>query len=476
MSNIEIQNYKTLLAKKIFWLFTGRAMPVIILFLITILYSRRLSYDDYGKFQSVWMYTNIINVFISFGITSLILSSNLSFLFSFIKRHLAKIISFYSLLWIIVLTIFFWYGKNFNSSTKILLIVFVIVQNATTVLETLQIKNRNEKFVFAVNFIYSILFFAWHYYVLIDGFILNSLIIGIIIITLVKAAAMLSFKKHRNANFNVVENKIYFRHWIYLGLNDALGILAKWIDKLFLLYLLTTADFAVFFNGSFEIPLFSLLVSIIGNILLIDISANIAAKENVIQLFNEAFRILSIIVFPLFLFLFLYRIELFAVIFKHRYDASIPVFMISIFILPARINSYSSILQCYSSGDKIIKGSALDIFIILILMLSLYPVWGTKGVALAIVIGTYCQVFYYLWHSAKVLKTRLSFLIPLKMLISRFFILLLIFGTLYFVSYKFSVEVRLIIGTIFTIVIILISLYFYFVKMHLTDYVFTKKN
>src|SRR6185295_10973750 len=105
--------YKTLLIKKSFWLFTGRAMPVIVLFLITILYSRRLSYHDYGTFQSVWMYANIINVIISFGFSSVILSTNLPFLFSFIKNNRRLLTGFYISLWIAGLTVFFFFSKNF---------------------------------------------------------------------------------------------------------------------------------------------------------------------------------------------------------------------------------------------------------------------------------------------------------------------------------------------------------------------------
>ena len=103
--------YKTLLIQKTFWLFTGRAMPVIVLFLITILYSRRLSYHDYGTFQSVWMYANIINVIISFGFSSVILSTNLPFLFSFIKNNRRLLTGFYISLWIAGLTVFFFFSS-----------------------------------------------------------------------------------------------------------------------------------------------------------------------------------------------------------------------------------------------------------------------------------------------------------------------------------------------------------------------------
>ena len=468
--------YKTILIQKGFWLFTGRVMPVAVLFLITILYSRHLSYEDYGKFQSVWMYTNIINVFISFGITSVLLSSNLSFLFAFIKRHSRKIISFYSLLWITVLSVFFWYGKNFHPSTKYLLILFIIIQNVVTVLETLQIKNHKEKFVFSINFIYSLLFFLWHYYVLISGFNLNNLISGIIIIALLKVAVMFLPNRREDSNAEVAQDKTFLKHWIYLGLNDIFGVIAKWIDKLFLLYLLTAADFAIFFNGSFEIPLFGLLISVVGSILLIDIAGIISAKPKVIKIFNEGFRILSIIVFPLFLFLFFFRVELFAIIFNHKYDASIPVFLISIFILPVRINNYSSILQCYSSGNKILYGSILDILIILILMLFLYPAMGTQGVALAIVIGTYCQALYYLWQSAKVLNTNILSLIPLKALSVTFVVMLIFFTVLYYGLNKTPYEVRLVTGMIATVLIILTGVYLYFSKKRLTTYGFTTKT
>ncbi|MDQ6755855.1 MAG: oligosaccharide flippase family protein [Bacteroidota bacterium] len=477
MSNTEVQNYKAELAKKTFWLFTGRAMPVIILFLITILYSRHLSYDNYGKFQSIWMYTNIINVFISFGITSVLLSSNLSFLFAFIKRHAIKIIFFYFFQWIIVLAVFFWYGKNFSSSTKFLLIVFIIIQNVITILETLQIKNHKEKFVFSINFIYAMLFFAWHYYILLNGFHLDNLIKGIIIISLIKAFLLFFFKKNYVAvSAESGGDDSFMKHWIYLGLNDMFGVLAKWIDKLFLLYLLTAADFAVFFNGSFEIPLFALLVSVVGSVLLIDISSKVSEKQNVIQIFNEGFRILSLIVFPLFLFLFFFRVELFAIFFKHKYDASLPIFLISIFILPVRINNYSSILQCYSSGKKILAGSALDIFIIIILLLIFYPAMGTKGVAMSIVIGTYSQAFYYLWQSAKVLGTQVLTLLPVKILALRLISFTFAFAIFYFSIIKFSNEIKLLMGAIFTATVILISIYFYFAKKQLLSYVFTKKD
>ena len=105
-SSIEEQNHNGLLSQRSAWLFIGKVMPVIILFYITILYSRRLSYEDYGRFQSAWMYINILNIITSFGAPSLILSSELSFLSSFFQRNRKYFAAFFLSLAVVTYTIF----------------------------------------------------------------------------------------------------------------------------------------------------------------------------------------------------------------------------------------------------------------------------------------------------------------------------------------------------------------------------------
>ena len=465
--------YKTLLIQKTFWLFTGRAMPVIVLFLITILYSRRLSYHDYGTFQSVWMYANIINVIISFGFSSVILSTNLPFLFSFIKNNRRLLTGFYISLWIAGLTVFFFFSKNFNTSQKFLLIAFIIIQNIITVAETLLIKRRGEKLSFIINFFYSLLFFGWHLYILLSHYSLANLITGVTIISIAKLIAILMVPV-KNENYEEVTDERHFLgHWGYLGINEVLGVISKWIDKVFLLYLLTTSDFAVFFNGAFEIPLFGLLISVAGSLMLIEFSGNISATHKIQQLFRESFNMLSTIVFPLFFFLFFFREEIFSVIFKDKYNASIPIFAISIFILPLRINNYSVILQCFSNGKKIMMGSLIDIIIALILMVSLYPFMGSKGIALAIVISTYCQVFYYLWHSAAILKIPVSRLLPLQNLAVKFGIMLILYLVIFLLLRNTPIHIKLLVSALFTTLVTCIGMWTYFKTFLKNNYGYT---
>jgi O-antigen/teichoic acid export membrane protein len=465
-----IPNTKTAIARKSLLIFSGKVLPVLILFIITILYSRKLSYDDYGRFQSVWMYANIVNVIITFGFTSLLLSSNLQFLFSFISRNRSKVIIFYSALIITVFLAFFYYSKGFTTGTMYILLLFILVQNLATISETLLIKNHKERPAFIINLIYSLLFFGWHLYILEEGFDLGKLIWGIIIISAAKCVAMFAIPyKLAEQKGNTESDSTFQKHWIYLGMNDIVGTISKWLDKVFLLYLLTAGDFAIYFNGSFEIPLFGLLISVAGSLLLIEISASKSSTEKIMYSFNNTYRILSAIVFPLFLFLLFYHNELFATVFKNRYNASIPIFLISIMILPLRINNYSALLQCYSKGNIIMAGSVIDICLSMILMLVLYPVMGTKGIALAVVIATWCQVIYYLWQSAKVMKVSFLNLLPIGYLLINFLVLGLAFAPVYFLTANSGIWEKLIVGALLTTIAVIAGVaYFYKKKLIIT--------
>lgn len=458
----ESQSYKPLIARKYLWLFLGRIMPLLSLIIITIIYSRQLSYDDYGTFQSVWIYANIVNVIISFGFSSVILSTNLSFFFSFLKNNRRIITRLYIALWISGLTIFFFFAKNFNTHIKFLLIAFIIIQNIITVAETLLIKRRREKISFVINFFYSLLFFGWHLFILFSHYSLANLIAGISIISILKLVAILIVPVINEKYEPVADEKDFMKHWGYLGMNEVLSVISKWIDKVFLLYLLTTSEFAVFFNGAFEIPLFGLLISVAGSLMLIEFSGNIQLKDKILGLFRESFSMLSAIVFPLFFFLLFFRNDIFSLVFKDKYNASIPIFAISIFILPLQINNYSVILQCFSQGKKIMAGSIIDIVIALILMISLYPLMGSRGIVLSIVISTYCQALYYLWHSAKILNINFFRLFPVQELVVKFLILLILYFIIFLLLRDYLIMMRLFIAAVFTTALVIVGMWSYF--------------
>ena len=107
-------------------------------------------------------------------------------------------------------------------------------------------------------------------------------------------------------------------------------------------------------------------------------------------------------------------------------------------------------------------GSLIDIVIALILMISLYPFMGSRGIALSIVISTYCQVFYYLWHSAAILKIPVSRLLPVQNLVIKFGIMFILYLVIFLLLQNSSIPVKLLVAVLFTTLVTGIGMWGYF--------------
>ena len=262
---------------------TGRMLPLMALFGTTILFSHSLSQEAYASYQSVWMYVNLVSVIIGFGITTVIFSSQANEFLIFIRENRKAIFPFYTLLWLCTFLIFAMASMQFSVALKLWVIIFMSLQAFNTISETWLIKNGGAVRYCIINVIYAIAFFSWHYLVLVSGFDLEMLVKGIVLFSAGKLITLITFRVRRAQRFHTKVMEVnLFHHWTYNGANDILGVLAKWIDKLILIYLLTPAQFAVFFNGSIEIPLFSILVSFTGSLMMTQMADRLQLKQTVV--------------------------------------------------------------------------------------------------------------------------------------------------------------------------------------------------
>lgn len=435
-------------ANRSFWLFLAKVIPTITFLSITILYSRELSLTNYGVYQSVWMYINVLVVVLNFGAYQILLSTNYKSIVAFLKSNKKKVIALYFVIIPCIALFFISSSKNLSFTIQLIVVASIALQVATVFCEAILINSKKEIYVFLINLFYSICFFAWHFYLLKTGFDLQFLLKGVFFIGIVRLSLFwLLIRPDHHVKKTV---PIPINHWLFIGMNDIVNILTKWMDKLILIYFLHPSEFAIFFNGSIEIPLFGILVSVIGSLLLVDISSSLAWKSKVIEMFNNTFLLTSHFVFPMFWFLTIYKNEIFQILFDGKYNESIEIFMLTLLIVPLRITNYSAILQCYNKAALILKGSILDIIVALLLMPLFYFILGLKGVALAIVVSTYLQSYYYLYHSSKILSTDIYKLIPVITLVKRFIISFLLLVILYFSISDLPIINRLIIATLFT--------------------------
>src|SRR5690606_6739987 len=104
--------------------------------------------------------------------------------------------------------------------------------------------------------------------------------------------------------------------WVHIGIYDVLQRVFTWVDKFVISLLFSAGISAMYFNGTFDIPFLPLLLGAVSGAALMQMAASAKQSENkgAIIIANQAARLLSAVVFPLFFFLFLFRQELFTVL------------------------------------------------------------------------------------------------------------------------------------------------------------------
>jgi O-antigen/teichoic acid export membrane protein len=202
--------------------------------------------------------------------------------------------------------------------------------------------------------------------------------------------------------------------WFHTALNEVVQVLFRWVDKFTLNFLLPPALFALYFNGTLDVPFLPLLLGATGSALLLHFGQPSVPDAERVATLKQVGLVLGSLVFPLFFFLICFRYELFGVLFAHRYDAAVPLFVVSTLVVPLRAYNFTALLQHKSQGHIITKGAILDLLLALLLMYPLYRVLSLLGVALAFVISTYCQAGYYLAQTAKLLSVSWPELLPWK--------------------------------------------------------------
>lgn len=465
--NIIYSNSVNTVLPRISYLALSSVIRFVVQFAIIIVYSHRLSLAVYGQYQFIWMFINFFSLIMLFGLNSLVLSTPLYEIKNWIRSHIKLVVGCFIFFNAIALGFLFIRGEYFTNSEKSLLVLLLILQNLLVIAEAVTIKREQEKKVFSSNIAYLVIYATAHLYLIYTTYSVELLLLFLCVAAVIKTI-ILCYNLKLNLSFSPKINPLG-RQWFYLGINEVLGVVVKWIDKWAILFFLPVADFAVYFNATYEIPVFMLVLSAVGNISLVELSKPEHRTNRKIKRFYDRSTILmACFVFPSFWFFWFYAGDFIVTFFGDKYAAAITIFKISIFILPARIIYSTTILQIYHKTNLIVKGAVIDLIVALVFIAILYPNFGMEGLALAFVISTYVQVGYYLWETGRLLKEKITYFFPVKQILIICFSSGLLIAISYFLMHTIAPLPKNIIGIVCTGIITLASFIFFYKKMLLS--------
>ena len=204
-----------------------------------------------------------------------------------------------------------------------------------------------------------------------------------------------------------------------MGLASMIGTITLQIDKVIVSSMVPAESFAIYVNGAIEVPLMSVITGSIMAVLLPEMVRLYQSNRatDAIILWGRAALKSSLIIFPVTVFLFIFREETMVVLFSESYRASAVPFAIYLLLLPIRIVLYGAAFMAAGRSDLILKRALLAFVVNILFSILLVHFIGYVGAAIGSVLTMYIWIVPYNFHHiSKIYQRSLKRVLPFAQL------------------------------------------------------------
>lgn len=447
-----------------FFIFLIRFFPLLANLLVIIFFSRLLDASVYGVYLNFWIQLSVLNPIACLGIHVLILTYAPGQIVA-LTRKVKPVYYIVFLGWLLLISsVFAFFRYQATGISWWIPLFFLFVYSLSLLLEYVLIAFKKYSVLIFLSTSYAVCYGLLHWSFLQGSISLDTLFLSLAVLISIKlclygAIVIRSISREEASEVLITFSSIRSL-WMHLGLYDVAQMVFRWLDKFIISILLTAHLSAVYFNGSIDIPFLSVILGAVGSAALIQLAGK-KSEDNGHTIFisNYSSRLLSAVVFPVFFFFLFFSEELFVVLLSAKYLPSVPIFIVSIFTMPLYAYHLTAILQNKHKGSIINKGMLLDLVIALSLMYPFYLMFGLPGVALSIVVSSYVQAVFYIYHTGKVLNVPILRLLPVANWLVKLIVFSLLFITIhYLLDEYYSQQIVLFLGGGIAGIITIVSL------------------
>ncbi|RYE00389.1 MAG: hypothetical protein EOP54_00355 [Sphingobacteriales bacterium] len=418
-------------------IFSNRLFVNLSLVLGTYLFAHQLQPADFGGYQNFWTQFNTFFAVAGLGLAS--------FIFSYTP---VKVIQIFRALnttrkvlgiGLIIACAFLFGGLQQKAGVSFTYsAVFLVFNTLSIFTDSFLTIFKKYKVLVAINLAYFLFFTGFHLFAIRQAqFNFDQLILSLCGLVIVKCVVSFFIirKLFREAELQQLEDRKYLRLWTHIYLFDLVQILIIYLDK-FIVSVFTVAEVSVIYqNGTYPIPIIPILFTAVSSVTLMRFSTGTGNEASQAKLLSDSGKALSTAVFPVFFFFLFFANEFIQFYFSDKYLASVPIFRMSLLMLPFKAFNFTLLFQRKEMGSLINKGVIIDVVTLLLLVFPLYKILGLKGIPLSYALATLVQAGFYIYHHKKVLTQDINAILPLKDWARK----ALIFGSISFVlHYVFS--------------------------------------
>jgi O-antigen/teichoic acid export membrane protein len=216
--------------------------------------------------------------------------------------------------------------------------------------------------------------------------------------------------------YDLVLLKQQFTFSLPIGISSIIGVVTAQLDKIVISSFFSPQQFAVFAVGAAELPFIFIISNSVNSVILPAMNQS-SDRNQISALFNGAVRKNALILFPLFVFCFVFAPHIISLLYSDKYSSAVVFFRIYLLSMPMRIATYSILFQVCNKNKYIFTISGLILVLNVFLSILLIHIVGMKGPAISTITVTFLSVVMYLILIRNRLKYSLSSIFPIKALV-----------------------------------------------------------
>jgi O-antigen/teichoic acid export membrane protein len=188
----------------------------------------------------------------------------------------------------------------------------------------------------------------------VESFIYAAMIQGVI-----QTAILLNYVRSRFPGFWRQFDLAFFReqmtYAIPFGLTGILWMAQNDIHNYFVGYKFSSADFAIYAYGCFEVPLIAMLSESVTSVLIPRMNALqlVGDREEMIRLTARATQKLAFAYFPIYVFLMITSHTFIITLFTQKYEQSASIFVVNLTMLPFSVLILDPIVRSYKELGRL---------------------------------------------------------------------------------------------------------------------------
>jgi len=245
----------------------------------------------------------------------------------------------------------------------------------------------------------------------------------LVIIYFVRLTSLVAFNIFlvRSNRLSLLSQLTYFKQQFNYGL--PLGIsrfIATFVyfDKIVVSALFSVTKFTIYSVGCFEIPFVSTILHTVWDVGALEmvVACKNKNKDELITLWHDTMRKISILTIPTFVFCLFFAREIIVTIFSTQYEGSVPYFRLFIFTFLINAFDCELLFRIFRENSRYLKIQIFNLVVTLSMMISLGLMFGPLYALLGKVMANVVISYLMQRNAAKLLNLKLVNVLPYKVI------------------------------------------------------------